>query len=65
MTMERERIDQHAEDPVSNVLKWVLLVIAIASFVILGWTTKLTYESAPADPTMRPASHQFLSLRVQ
>ena len=50
MTMERERIDQHAEDPVSNVLKWVLLVIAIASFAILGWTTKLTYESAPPFP---------------
>ena len=50
MTMERERIDQHAEDPVSNVLKWVLLVIAIASFAILGWTTKLTYELAPPFP---------------
>ena len=50
MTMERERIDQPAEDPVSNVLKWVLLVVAVASFAILGWTTKLTYEAAPPFP---------------
>ena len=50
MTMEAERIDQPAEDPVSNVLKWVLLVVAVASFAILGWTTKLTYEAAPPFP---------------
>jgi nitric oxide reductase subunit B len=50
MTIEAERIDQPAEDPVSNVLKWVLLVVAVASFAILGWTTKLTYEAAPPFP---------------
>ena len=38
MTMEAERIDQPTKDPVSNVLKWVLLVVALASFAILGWT---------------------------
>jgi nitric oxide reductase subunit B len=50
MTMEAERIDQPTNDPVSNVLKWVLLVVAIASFAIFGWTTKLTYEAAPPLP---------------
>jgi nitric oxide reductase subunit B len=50
MTMEAERIDQPTNDPVSNVLKWILLVVAVASFAILGWTTKLTYEAAPPLP---------------
>ena len=50
MTIEAERIDQPSNDPVSNVLKWVLLVVAVASFAILGWTTKLTYEAAPPLP---------------
>ena len=50
MTMEAERIDQPTKDPVSNVLKWVLLVVAVISFAILGWTTKLTYEAAPPLP---------------
>ena len=40
MTMEAERIDQPPKDPVSNVLKWVLLIVAVVSFAILGWTTK-------------------------
>ena len=39
MTMQAERIDQPIEDPVSNVLKWILLVVAVATFAILGWTT--------------------------
>ena len=50
MTMEAERIDEPTNDRVSNVLKWVLLVVAVASFAILGWTTKLTYEAAPPFP---------------
>jgi len=35
---------------VSNVLKWVLLVVAAGSFAILGWTTDLTYKAAPPFP---------------
>jgi nitric oxide reductase subunit B len=50
MTLEAEPIDQPTEDPVSNILKWVLLVVAVISFAILGWTTKLTYEAAPPFP---------------
>jgi nitric oxide reductase subunit B len=50
MTLEADRIDRPADDPVSNVLKWILLVVAVACFVTLGWTTKLTYEAAPPFP---------------
>ncbi len=42
--------DQVAPDPVSNVLKWVLLGVAIGTFAILGWTTDLTYREAPPIP---------------
>ena len=37
-------------DPVSAVLKWILLVVAISCFAVLGWTTKLTYDAAPPFP---------------
>ncbi len=37
-------------DPVSNVLKWILLGVAVATFAMLGWATKLTYEGAPPLP---------------
>ena len=32
--------DPAREDPVGNVLKWVLLFTAIACFAVLGWTTR-------------------------
>jgi len=38
------------EDRVSNVLKWVLLAIAIATFALLGWATDVTYRTAPPQP---------------
>lgn len=37
-------------DPVSNVLKWILLAVAVISFALLGWATVLTYERAPPQP---------------
>ena len=37
-------------DPVSNMLKWILLVVAIASFALFAWATVLTYERAPPQP---------------
>jgi nitric oxide reductase subunit B len=43
-------IDEMGGDPVSNVLKWILLAVAIATFALLGWTTVLTYETAPPFP---------------
>lgn len=38
------------EDPVSNVLKWILLAVAVLTFAALGWTTLLTYQAAPPFP---------------
>ena len=38
------------EDKTSNVLKWVLLGVAIVTFALLGWTTVLTYREAPPQP---------------
>ena len=37
-------------DPVSNVLKWILLAVAVATFALLAWATVLTYERAPPQP---------------
>jgi nitric oxide reductase subunit B len=37
-------------DPVSNVLKWILLVVAIGSFALFAWATVLTYERAAPQP---------------
>ena len=37
-------------DPVSNVLKWILLAVAIVSFALFAWATVLTYERAPPQP---------------
>ena len=41
---------QSAQDPVSNVLKWVLLAVAIVTFALMGWATKNTYDSSPPQP---------------
>ncbi|MGB8363841.1 MAG: nitric-oxide reductase large subunit [Rhizomicrobium sp.] len=43
-------VDRIAEDPVSDVLKWILLAVAVVTFALLGWTTVLTYEAAPPFP---------------
>ncbi len=45
-----EPTGQAQEDRVSNVLKWVLLAVALATFAMLGWTTILTYQAAPPFP---------------
>jgi nitric oxide reductase subunit B len=37
-------------DPISDFLKWILLVVAIICFALLGWATVLTYEKAPPHP---------------
>jgi len=41
---------QPVEDRISNVLKWVLLGVAIVTFGILGWATSVTYRTAPPQP---------------
>ena len=43
-------IDQPVEDAVSNVLKWVLLAVAIVTFAMLAWATTATYRLAPPQP---------------
>ena len=50
MTMHGTAPARSGEDPVGNVLKWILLAVAIATFAVLGWTTKLTYRAAPPQP---------------
>ncbi len=40
-----------SNDPVSDVLKWVLLGTAVVCFALLGWATVLTYERAPPLPS--------------
>ncbi|MGA8706065.1 MAG: hypothetical protein WB646_03650, partial [Steroidobacteraceae bacterium] len=40
----------YVEDPVSNVLKWILLAVGILTFAVLAWTVKLTYQEAPPFP---------------
>ena len=38
------------DDPVSNVLKWILLIVAIVCFALIAWATVVTYDRAPPQP---------------
>src|SRR5437764_9263661 len=37
-------------DRVSNVLKWILLAVAVGSFALFAWATVLTYDRAAPQP---------------
>ena len=37
-------------DPVGDILKWILLIVAVVCFGLLAWATVLTYEQAPPHP---------------
>jgi nitric oxide reductase subunit B len=57
MTLDADHIDPPVldpvspiSDPVSNVLKWVLLAVAILTFGLLAWATIETYRAAPPQP---------------
>jgi nitric oxide reductase subunit B len=39
-------------DPVSNVLKWVLLAVAVICFALFAWATIVTYDRAPPQPEL-------------
>ena len=39
-----------SDDPVSRVLKWVLLGTAILCFALIAWATQQTYRDAPMQP---------------
>ena len=40
-----------APDSVSNVLKWMLLLVAIVTFALMGLATVATYKRSPPQPT--------------
>ncbi|MBS0527181.1 MAG: cbb3-type cytochrome c oxidase subunit I [Proteobacteria bacterium] len=50
VSLSTGQVARAAEDPVSNVLKWVLLVTAILCFALFAWATVLTYERAAPMP---------------
>lgn len=50
MALSADQLDRAAADPVSNVLKWILLLVAVGTFSLLGWTTVVTYKAAPPFP---------------
>jgi nitric oxide reductase subunit B len=56
VTTPADRIGWPGEDPVSNVLKWILLVVAIGCFALFGWATVLTYQRAAPQPDRFVAS---------
>jgi nitric oxide reductase subunit B len=47
---KKSDLSKPSVDPISDILKWILLVTAIACFALLGWATILTYEKAPPQP---------------
>jgi nitric oxide reductase subunit B len=50
MSQSSDAVSPITVDPVSNVLKWVLLAVAVVSFALFAWATVLTYERAPPQP---------------
>jgi nitric oxide reductase subunit B len=50
MAIAAAPLDGSGNDRVSNVLKWVLLGTAIATFGLLAWATDVTYRAAPPSP---------------
>lgn len=45
--MQSNLMTETSEDRVGNVLKWLLLAVAITCFAALGWATKQPYEGSP------------------
>lgn len=39
MTLDANHMGRPVEDPVSNVLKWALLAVAIVTFALRAWAT--------------------------
>ena len=50
MTTPADMGDRPAEDAVSSVLKWILLVVAIGCFALFAWATLRTYQRAAPAP---------------
>ena len=56
MATDSKAIVRIADDPVSNVLKWILLAVAVVTFAALAWTIGVTYQAAPPFPDRFVAS---------
>src|SRR6185312_7715704 len=50
LMMSSTTTDRASKDPVSNVLKWLLLATAVGCFALFAWATVLTYERAAPQP---------------
>jgi nitric oxide reductase subunit B len=50
MTTPADAVGRPPEDMVSNILKWILLVVAIGCFTLFAWATVLTYQRAAPQP---------------
>ncbi|MBV9251947.1 MAG: cbb3-type cytochrome c oxidase subunit I [Acetobacteraceae bacterium] len=50
MSQSSRALNPASVDPVSNVLKWILLAVAVISFGLFAWATVITYERAPPQP---------------
>ena len=48
--MREQELATPSTDPISDILKWVLLVVAVICFALMAWATVLTYEKAPPHP---------------
>lgn len=54
----------YESDPISNILKWILLLVAILCFAVLGWGTYITYQQAPPLPkNFISPTHQIIMTR--
>jgi nitric oxide reductase subunit B len=50
MTTPSDTVGRPAEDAVSSILKWILLVVAVGCFALFAWATVLTYQRAAPEP---------------
>ena len=48
--MTENSLNEASIDPISNVLKWLLLIVAILCFGMMIWATVQTYDQAPPHP---------------
>jgi nitric oxide reductase subunit B len=47
MSEASQTFSYSADDPVSHVLKWVLLAVASVCLALIVWATVITYDRAP------------------
>ena len=48
--MAEQALTKPSIDPVSDILKWVLLAVAVVCFALMIWASVLTYRAAPPHP---------------